>query len=458
LESGLNFIESLKGNAQSEPPVSSATVDDVEAEGKLRAGELGMWLRSLRSFFEPRHHPFTEQERAEILTRDFSGELSIAQKVLMRCSSLLLRLTQSEAATNVADAKEVDVLAGASFIEGDVAFATEASDTALIDLSAAVRELWNVGRALLEDGAVGFYEWSSLGKTVERVLDASDAAERLMSDSRRIAQASMRPPLLTLAEKLTPDALATYVLAIFSQLSLLLERLQFVETLLRRDQPLKQTLPIFTLVNEETRELLQMIEKRALRMEGLDQSIFDAMDGTAYAIQMELRKTFDHELVGLSSLKQAPLLYAKVEAAHGLLRDSFQQSTLALAQVFSPTLSGARLFNAFQTKLEQSLALRRDLWSLLALVRSIEQERERRPLAPLLERLSTFREGSMRHLMYKDWEAFERFADEVAAARGAVELGPVLHRFSAYLETLFGQVNMRAVLAEHPFDFPSIEN
>ena len=56
--------------------------------------------------------------------------------------------------------------------------------------------------------------------------------------------------------------------------------------------------------------------------------------------------------------------------------------------------------------------------------------------------------------MFKDWESFERFVAEVGAARGAIELGPVLHRFATYLEALFGQINMRAALAEYPFEYP----
>jgi hypothetical protein len=60
--------------------------------------------------------------------------------------------------------------------------------------------------------------------------------------------------------------------------------------------------------------------------------------------------------------------------------------------------------------------------------------------------------------MFKDWEACERFIEEVGAARGAIELAPVLNRFSAYLETLLGQVNMRVVLADNPFDYPVPED
>ena len=74
-------------------------------------------------------------------------------------------------------------------------------------------------------------------------------------------------------------------------------------------------------------------------------------------------------LVGLGALALAivvfwqtfaiPLspIYAKVENSHGLLRDAFQQSVVALAQVFDPDLKGDKVFPQFQTKLEQSLAI-----------------------------------------------------------------------------------------------------
>ncbi len=105
-----------------------------------------------------------------------------------------------------------------------------------------------------------------------------------------------------------------------------------------------------------------------------------------------------------------------------------------------------------QTKLEQSLELRRELWALVRLVRGVSNAGESPTAARVLEALAAFGEGGQRYLMYKDWEALERFAEEIDSARGAGELSRTLHRFEAYLETLFGQVNMRAILAERPFD------
>jgi hypothetical protein len=45
----------------------------------------------------------------------------------------------------------------------------------------------------------------------------------------------------------------------------------------------------------------------------------------------------------------------------------------------------------------------------------------------------------------------------VIVARTLEEVMSVMHRFSVFLETLLGQVNMRAVLADHPFDYPEVE-
>ncbi|HEV2764671.1 MAG TPA: hypothetical protein VGV38_16950 [Pyrinomonadaceae bacterium] len=432
---------------------SRSDAEGGRGAGESAARELGVWLCALESFFRLRNHPLTEAEREELPSRNFAAETRVAQAGLLRCSQLAYALQAAPAeATQAENPFGADATVGTA--EDDAA-GPDATD-GVAALRETFGDAWTTAQALLKGGAVGLQEWAGLGRTLARELEAREAARELVSEARRPSQA-LQTELSAVAERLMPDSLGASVANVFSRLALLLERLRFVEELLRRDQPLKQALPVFTLVHEEARELLELIESRALASEGVGQDVFDVLDGTAYAVRMELRKTFEHELAGLLTLRPATHVYAKVEAAHGLLRDCFQQSTVSLAQVFNPSLDGARLFEAFQTKLEQSLALRHDLWALLDLARRAEQQRERRHVAQMLEQLSTFRESSMRFLMYKDWESFERFVEELHAARGAVELGPVIHRFTAYLETLFGQVNMRAVLADKPFDFPAAE-
>lgn len=435
-----------------------------EKQGTYEASEpqheLGMWLHALRSFFQARNHPFPEAEQSAILTRDWANELVIARQALLRISQLALRMVHLEGEQGTAkDGFDDNVLNELGLTDIAQSSRHELTTHPLVGLAEAVGDIYILCETLLDARRVSFSAWASIGKILARELERSEVARTLERAAHHEAAAKLPAPLLDLAHSISPaNASGAEILHIFSSLAILLERLRPVETALRRDQPLKQMLPIFCLVNEEARELVEFIEARALRREDLSGEIFDTLDGTNYAIAMELRKVFSRELVDLSALRQSPPIYAKVENSHGLLRDCFQQSIVGLAQLFEPTIDVARLFTTFQTKLEQSLMLRSDLWALLQLVRRAEKERDRYPISRLLEQLHDFREGSLRYLMYKDWEACERFMEEVGAARGAVEVTPVLHRFGAYLETLLGQVNMRAVLAEHPFDYPATES
>ncbi|HYP01276.1 MAG TPA: hypothetical protein VER76_13880 [Pyrinomonadaceae bacterium] len=416
--------------------------------------ELHTWQLALRSFFNLRNHSLSDAERAEIISRDFSPELRIAGQVLRRCLLLGLNCTPEPLPSASFETDEADAFESIA-LGAPRDSSAQADDSSLVPLINTFGELCCLCESALSP-KVDYQVWTSIGRIVKAGLEQSPFIRQLERRVRAGTLLRLRPELQKLAERIKPDALAADMSVIFSQLTQLLEQLRLVEVLLRQDAPLKQAFPIFTSVHEEARSLVEFIEQRAIRTKEIDGAVFDALDCTGYAVGVELSRVFGRELVGLASLRQAPAIYTKIENAHGLLRDSFQQTLVALAQVFDPGFAGAEFFQSFRSRLEQSLVLRRDLWTLLQLVLQAEKERDRRPLAPLLERLDAFREGSLRFLMYKDWEPFERFVAEVSAARGAVEVTPVLHRFGTYLEALFGQINMRIVLADHPFNYPAL--
>lgn len=438
-----------------EMPSAPVVSTDLEPEAKL-----GLWLRALLSFFDSGNHPFTESEHADLAKRDFANEIRIARAVMSDCSRLAFQLAGAENANGdlFEDGSERNSLGSLSLTDDSGDAKVMASDQSLLRLAEGLGNFCLLCEEILTAGTVKFYVWSNIGKMLSRDLDRSEPAGQFIHTVTQRIGANLQPRLMSLTrEALLHRSFGTDLSVIFSRLIQMLGWLSQIESYLQRDAPLKQTLPIFTLINQETRDLRRFVENRTLRIEGLEQSISDVLDGTNYALAMELRKVFSRELIGLSTLRHPPTIYSKVETAHGILRDSFQQSIVALAQLFDPTLDGALLFKAYQTRKQQSMILRRDLWMLLQLIQRAEKERDQHPIVRLMERLVDFQEGSLRHLMYKDWEACERFIEEVGAARGAVELAPVLHRFAAFIETLFGQVSLRAVLADSPFDFPTLE-
>ena len=89
---------------------------------------------------------------------------------------------------------------------------------------------------------------------------------------------------------------------------------------------------------------------------------------------------------------------------------------------------------------------------VVRLTQAAEKEPEKQQIDTLGRALHDFMNGAVHFLFYKDTETVERFVEEILVTKQKKDLVPILHRFGAYLETLFGQVNMRAVLEKHPFD------
>ncbi|MGH9944042.1 MAG: hypothetical protein ACRD9R_16985 [Pyrinomonadaceae bacterium] len=439
-----------------------------EASAELQAGppisqgpdgvhELGLWLLSLESFLDLHNHPFDETEQDGLSRRDLSPETAIAQHTARRCLRLIWQLPVASA-TDDPDGFQLPFVKNSRFGEsGGINFTLDS--TPLDELREVLNDAAGLCDAIIAAKRVTLQSWSSLARTLARELRRTPAASQLKAMARTPVPADDHGELFVLARKIAPDALSSDVETVFSTLVLLLQRLQIIDALLQDDQPLKQALPIFTLLNQESRALTHFIEGRMMRADKLPAEIFDVLDRTAYAIGMEVRKVFSHELIGLSSQQQAKVIYSKVENAHGLLRDCLQQSIVALAQVFDEKFDSSRFFKSYRTKLDQSLTLRRDLWTLQQLVMRAAKNSGRQPAGPLLERLVAFQDGSLQYLMYKDWETYERFTAELAAASGGnADLVPLYHRLGTYLETLFGQINMRAVLADHPFDYSPLED
>jgi len=424
--------------------VAEESTRQVREDYIAEAGELGLWLASLRSFLSPKNQPGGARPRPT--ERDYRCEAEALREILFRCLHLTSDLAgELRARRRAAEAGAVNPAPDAR----DSGTRAELDADMVARLGESLKGVCAICDAALSAGHVGFDAWGELGGALQRALSDSPAARLLAAADWPAEQAAGR--LAALAERASPEEVAEDLQRVFDGFAHLLGLLTFAETSLASDAPLKPLLSVFALVHERTRDLLDFIELVS-RGEAAEEGVRDALDGTAYAVQMELRKTFEQELDGFCSATNPAHTYSRAESACGLLRNCFQQSVVAVAQSLDPSVEGRELFDSFVTRLDESLLLRAELWSLIHFIRDAES-RPSQALAPVVaEGLYAFREGSLRYLMYKDREPFERFLEEVETARGQKELSGALHRLGAFLETLFGQVNMRAALVQHPFD------
>ncbi|MCM3869778.1 MAG: hypothetical protein ND895_03625 [Pyrinomonadaceae bacterium] len=215
-----------------------------------------------------------------------------------------------------------------------------------------------------------------------------------------------------------------------------------------------ETLALLELVQADTLALLDFTEKKALKTEGISDLLYAVLDGMSFALRHEVRRVFEDDLGDLSMEDPSEITQAKIGDAHRILTNCLQQSIITLAQVFDPRLDGRQLFDNSQVRLKQSLVLCKDLWTMLNLVRRAKRSFDVYQINQVIDCVKSFRNGSMHYLMYRDWGHFERIVDQLESSlRGDVDSGQVLHQFLTYLETLLGQVKLRAVLGGVMTDF-----
>jgi len=203
---------------------------------------------------------------------------------------------------------------------------------------------------------------------------------------------------------------------------------------------------VFALVTTEARHLVAYIEKRALSALPHGSAVRDACDSIAYCMPIDLNKVVRVELADLSAARSAENVRARIENAHGILRDCFQQSVVQMAMALDPGLTGVRVFSDFVTKKERSLALKKALENLLRAVRDFYARGDEVTALAMREGTAKFYDRQLRHLMYRDWSAFEQFFAEILKCNSLAALRPITHRYETFLQTLLREVEKRSVL------------
>lgn len=216
---------------------------------------------------------------------------------------------------------------------------------------------------------------------------------------------------------------------------------------------MKEVVSILNTVRGEAYSLAVFIEDHALRLEGLDDCLSEALDSSAYAINHEVRRMFNDELAHMTLDRDDQEAHGTLQHAQGVLTNCFQQCMINLGRVFDASLTDAGLFQDWQSRRESSLALYRDLSELIALVQASQRDTlsnfPERSLDFLARRLTSFRHGSMQNLMYRDWQQYEALSEAIIASiRNRQKPTDLLHHMACYLETLLAHVRARSVLAD----------
>ncbi len=402
--------------------------------------ELGVWLAGLESFLKRGDQTFSDKNRPADAAGNWARECRLTRAALLNSSKLNFRLRKAVAGPIPSDGEKAT---------GDSTTTDELDAFALVLRDAIVLNESVLGT----NKSLSVADWRTWSSTLIDKLESSPVFRKLILRTQTAGESFLPEKLKSLATGASvPFADEVDLQVILPRFGTILGSLSIVGKMLRHDEPLKPSLIIFSRVYELTHDLIVHMNNRLSRFPNEEAAMFDSLDGASYTASLELRKVFSQELTGLVGIRPVPSVFARVETAYELLSDSFRQILAGFARVVDPQILPSDLFPNFQTKLEQSLALRQNLWQALQAVRTGEQDPEKKVLEAVNKELREFLERTMSYLFHKDRETVERFAEEIFATSEKKDIVPILHRFGAYIETLLAQVNMRTVLADHPFD------
>ena len=434
-------------------PVASVVQEEAEAEMtsvdvEALTFDLGLWLSGLESFLNLYGNTLS---RENYLTHDWLREFRLTHAVLLSCSKITLELSQEIRKQNSGDSMddEIELLDTLNSGSNNVNFSREE----LLELTDALRESILLSDGLLRATELKFGDWIVWNNSLVEKLKQVQVVDKLIATAEKQAEEFLPESLKNLlAKNEVSTADEADLKLVFPHFAKILKWLSVVGEMLENDKPLKTTLLLFAHISQQMQEMMDYINNRLLRYPDEEEPLFGSLDSAAYTASIELRKVYNQELKELIQIRPTPLVFSKIENSYCLLNDSLQNTLVDFARLMDPDVEASNIFPNIKVKEEQSVDLRKTMWEILQSVKEAEQEPETYPMDTLRKGLVAFGNGQTKLLFYKDIETVDRFIEEVLLTKENKDLVPILHRFGAYLETLLGQINMRVVLAKHPFE------
>jgi hypothetical protein len=424
--------------------------DQVAGSGRAaELFELEMWLRSFERFFRIGGQPSSERETRALALRNWSEELRLVDNAILRVVHLATSILSEEHV----DLTRFDRYVEASFVHEEsldpyieklVRYTTP--EAALTLLRESFEDLHLLLVDLVRLSRLPYATFHAVGKILYREVRRSDLVALIIDKKFKPVHDRVRNRRVArLIRGIEGEADRRQAAKVFLELFRLLHYLEYTDPARLPESQLRDTILPFALVTSETRLLLAYIEKK-LKGREIVSPADQVYDSFVYCLPLELRKVVNTELSDISVTRQADNLRTRVENSHGILKDSFQQSIVQLAQAFDPDIDGARIFPDFIARRDQSVRLRDGLVEVIRVIRAFQAERTEAAAAAMKDGISAFYDHYIKYLMYRDWSGFELFYIEILKCGSMGALGQIAHRFEVFLLTLLREVQKRSLL------------
>jgi hypothetical protein len=414
---------------------------------------LEVWLKSLEAFFGLENLPLSADQRPQAALRNYAAELQTIRAGLGHVAYLANEMLGEE---------RRDLTPFLVFLDDHRPVERSESisrpSTPEQELAFAIEKIHDLARIFDEVGKSSFIPlqtFRSAGRIAAEVLRKDPALSVFFSENLKSSlDADNKRNLGRIVERIAGTRYRKELVALLMELFKNLRSIELARECFDRFDDAKNSVLVLSLVRSETDRFCGYLKRKLLPSLPPDSAFAESLDRLIFSTEMELRKVHEVILVDVLLMSDPRTLLSRLEDAHGILKDLYQQNILQLAASFTDGLDGKDLFPDHLTKAEQSVRLRDDLWNLVVRCARFQEREDRYSLADLLGALDHFKRGSMRYLMFKDWTNFDRYLNEFSREATTKSLIQLAHQFDIYVRTLIREVSKRSVLSNVPFRPP----
>lgn len=406
--------------------------------------ELEMWVKGLSSIFQIENLPMSTYEKEHASLYNFRSYLPCVKIALNKINTLLNE-------TIGADKYHfTQFLLYIQKIEPEKSMTRETLHGEMLLAMERIEDLERVSTELSALSFMPYQSYLSFGRIIQDFLKQYLSLSKIFKGEAKPSWGNINSELIKEHLKIIKkNENSKHILTLLVAFIKGMRYLEHIYENLKDPKNYNGAILLFCLLNSQLQKISNFIQSILLPLYEKERAIYSCLDGLLFSSKMEMKKVMELELVDVSVLIDPKLVRAKLEDSQGILRDLYQQNFVYLVETFSlMEVQGNKLFPYYQTRKEQSKILLEDLKNLEKELEKFKDTGSRQDFQNFYNTLLNFEGKSMKYLMYKDWQPFEKFIGEFRNAANLKQREILGHQFDVFLKTLIQMVSKRAVLKE----------
>jgi len=214
----------------------------------------------------------------------------------------------------------------------------------------------------------------------------------------------------------------------------------FIELNLNKNKFLEPTVPLVLSLKKNLENILDFNDSvllKNLESAQLEKKAMTEIKEVFKNLHQEYKKLFEGELPKFFSddsnkIKQRKIIQSIIMITEVAMRELIE----SVSRLFNPALSGSSIFENFVSRKQRSIEVRKKLLKLHTKINDYFLHKANIAPSEIFFDINQFIEADLNYLLYKDWNEFLGYYDNLSRANLSSEFEPTLRAFHSFLTRL----------------------